>query len=246
MGVELEAPSLEAAQQTLGSEWEVGKHDSQDRIDTDGNLEQHSSGRQNILAEEKAFVANTRSLLEEVIGNNLNAYLEDNLGIVPNWILTLPETARMGVSYLYVFVVQQGEVPADLKHMMLYVLTDLTRHQYLNSLEGELAKISAIKQGISPDLAQKRLEQSIDAAKVKGGAYGDFSEKESAALWLATTAAVYPPFTPSPLVLSLKEHFTPVQIVELTMCLAVGGLAQRWTAMMKAEPETLMTADLIS
>ena len=80
-------------------------------------------------------------------------------------------------------------------------------------------------------------------AKVKGGAYKDFSEKECAALWLATTASVYPPFTPSTLVLSLKDYYTPEQIVELTMCLAVGGLAQRWTALMKIEPEVLMSAN---
>ncbi len=36
---------------------------------------------------------------------------------------------------------------------------------------------------MSSELAQKRLEQSLDAAKVKGGAYQDFSEKECAALW---------------------------------------------------------------
>ena len=92
---------------------------------------------------------------------------------------------------------------------------------------------------MSPELAQKRLEQSLDAAKVKGGAYKDFDEKECAALWLATTASVYPPFTPSPLVLSLKNYYTPEQIVELTMCLAVGGLAQRWTAITKIAPEAL-------
>ncbi len=239
MGVELEAPALEAAQHSLGSQWEVGKHDSQDQSASDSNQEEHSGDEQKVIEQEKAFIAQIRSQLEAIVGKDLRAYLQENLGIVPNWILALPEAAQMAVTNLYVFVVQQGQVSAELKHLMLYVLTNITGHQYLKSLEGLLATKTAIAQGMSPELAQKRLEQSIDAAKVKGGAYKDFDEKESAALWLATTAAVYPPFTPSTLVLSLKDYYTPEQIVELTMCLAVGGLAQRWTAIAKTAPEVL-------
>ncbi len=243
MGVELEAPALEAAQNSLGSQWEVGKHDSQDQCEPDSNLEENAGDEHKVIEQEKAFIAQMRSHLEAIVGNDLRAYLQENLGIVPNWILALPEAAQMAVTNLYVFVVQQGQVSAELKHLMLYVLTNITGHQYLNSLEGFLATKTAIAQGMSPELAQKRLEQSLDAAKVKGGAYKDFSEKECAALWLATTASVYPPFTPSTLVLSLKDYYTPEQIVELTMCLAVGGLAQRWTALMKIEPEVLMSAN---
>ncbi len=246
MGVELEAPALEAAQSSLGSQWDVGKHDSQDRQETAAQPEESAGEQQKILEQEKAFIARVRSYLEAAIGNDLNVYLQENLGIVPNWLLSLPEAPRMAVSHLYVLTVAQGQVSAELKHLMLYVLTNITGHQYLNALEGFLAKKAAIALGSSPELAQKRLEQSLDAAKVKGGSYKDFDEKECAALWLATTASVYPPFTPSPLVLSLKEYYTPEQIVELTMCLAVGGLAQRWTATMKTEPEALTAAALIS
>ena len=244
MGVELEAPALEAAQNSLGSQWEVGKHDSQDRCETISDQKEDVGEEQKVIEQEKAFIAQIRSQLEAVIGNDLRAYLQENLGIVPNWILALPKVAQMAVTNLYVFVVQQGQVSAELKHLMLYVLTNITGHQYLNSLEGFLATKAAIEQGMSPELAQKRLEQSLDAAKVKGGTYKDFDEKECAALWLAATASVYPPFTPSTLVLSLKDYYTPEQIVELTMCLAVGGLAQRWTAIMKIEPEVLMAANL--
>ncbi len=244
MGVELEAPALEAAQHSLGSQWEVGKHDSQDRSEPTNDQKEHGGDGENVLEQEKSFIAQVRSQLKAVIGNDLKAYLQENLGIVPNWILAFPEAAQMAVSNLYVFVVQQGQVSAELKHLMLYVLTNITGHQYLNSLEGFLATRAAIEQGMSSELAQKRLEQSLDAAKVKGGAYQDFSEKECAALWLATTASVYPPFTPSTLVLSLKNYYTPEQIVELTMCLAVGGLAQRWTAIVKIESEVLMAANL--
>ncbi len=243
MGVELEAPALEAAQHSLGSQWDVGKHDSQDRSETTSDQEEHGGDEQNVIQKEKDFIAQIQSQLKAVIGNDLRAYLQENLGIVPNWILAFPEAAQMAVSNLYVSVVQQGQVSAELKHLMLYVLTDITGHQYLNSLEGFLATKAAIKQGMSPELAKKRLEQSLDAAKVKGGAYKDFSEQECAALWLATTASVYPPFTPSPLVLSLKNYYTPEQIVELTMCLAVGGLAQRWTAIMSIESEVLLPAN---
>ena len=235
MGVELEAPALEAAQNSLGSQWEVGKHDSQDQRELT-HPEENVGDEQKVIEQEKAFIAQIQSQLEAVIGNDIRAYLQENLGVVPNWILALPKAAQMAVTNLYVLVIQQGQVSAELKHLMLYVLTNITGHQYLNSLEGFLAIQAATKEGMSPELAQKRLEQSLDAAKVKGGPYQDFDEKECAALWLATTASVYPPFTPSPLVLSLKNYYNPEQIVELTMCLAVGGLAQRWTAIMKIEP----------
>ncbi|ESA33932.1 glutaredoxin-3 [Leptolyngbya sp. Heron Island J] len=238
MGVELEAPALEAAQNSLGSQWDVGKHDSQERHQATAKSEEVVGEQQKNLEWEKAFVIQMQGYLETVIGNNLNAYLTRNFEIVPNWLLTLPEAARTAVSHLYVLTVAQGQVSVELKHLMLYVLTNITGHQYLNTLEGFLAKRSAISLGASPELAQRRLEQSLEAAKVKGGTYKDFSQKECAALWLAKTASVYPPFTPSPLVLSLKEYYTPEQIVELTMCLAVGGLAQRWTATMKTESDT--------
>ena len=239
MGVELEAPALEAAQSSLGSQWDVGKHDSQDRDEATAKPEESAGKQQEILEQEKAFVTQVRSYLKAAIGNDLNVYLQENLGIAPNWLLSFPEAARMAVSHLYVLTVAQGQVSAELKHLMLYVLTHITGHQYLNDLEGALAKRAAISLGASPELAQRRLEQSLEAAKVKGETYKDFSQKECAALWLAETASVYPPFTPSPLVLSLKEHYTPEQIVELTMCLAVGGLAQRWTATMKTEMDAL-------
>ncbi|MEM1253895.1 MAG: glutaredoxin domain-containing protein [Cyanobacteria bacterium P01_H01_bin.21] len=230
MGVELEAPALESAQNSLGSQWDAGKHDSQDRRAVTAKPEKRAGEQQEILDQEKAFIIQVLSYLETAIGNDLNVYLQDNLGTVPNWLLTLPETARRAVSHLYILTVAQGQVSSELKHLMLYILTNITEHQYLNNLEGSLAKRAAISLGASPELAQKRLEQSLEAAK-GGTAYKEFSEKECAALWLAKTASVYPPFTSSSLVLSLKEYYTPAQIVELTMCLAVGGLAQRWTAM---------------
>jgi len=239
MGVELEAPALEAAQSSLGSQWDVGKHESQDRHEATTKPEESAGEQQKILAQEKALVTLMRLYLEATIGNDLNVYLQENLGIVPNWLLSLPESARMAVSHLYILTVAQGQVSAELKHLMLYVLTSITGHQYLNALEGSLAKRAAISLGASPELAQRRLEQSLEAAKVKGETYKDFGQQECAALWLAKTASVYPPFTPSPLVLSLKEYYTPEQIVELTMCLAVGGLAQRWTATMKTEMDAL-------
>ena len=183
MGVELEAPALEAAQSSLGSQWGVGKHDTQDLSDSSCSLEENAGDEQKIIEQEQAFIAQVHSSLEAVIGQDIRAYLQKNLGIVPNWILALPEAARMAVANLYVFVVQQGQVSAELKHLMLYVLTNITGHQYLNSLEGFLARKAASEQGMSSELAQKRLEQSLDAAKVKGGAYQDFSEKECAALW---------------------------------------------------------------
>ena len=235
MGVELEAPALDAARSSLGTQWDVGKHDSQDRPNASAQPEESAREQSKILEREKAFMTQVRSYLEAAIGNDLNVYLQESLGIVPSWLLSLPEAARMAVSHLYVLTVAQGQVSAELKHLMLYVLTDITGHQYLNHLEGSLAKRAAISLGTSPELAQRRLEQSLEAAKVQGRAYEDLSEKECAALWLAKTASVYPPFTPSPLVLSLKEYYTPDQMVELTMCLAVGGLAQRWTATIKTQ-----------
>ncbi|MEM9905072.1 MAG: glutaredoxin domain-containing protein [Cyanobacteria bacterium P01_D01_bin.44] len=241
MGVELETPAMEAAQNSLGSQWDVGKHDSQNRHKATAKPKKSTGEQQKILEQEKAFVLQVQTYLETAIGSNLNVYLKRNLGIVPDWLLALPETAQRAVSHLYVLTVAQGQVSSELKHLMLYVLTNTTEHQYLNNLEGYLAKRAALSLGASPELVQKRLEQSLEAAK-GGGAYKEFSEKECAALWLAKTASVYPPFTPSSLALSLKKYYTPAQIVELTMCLAVGGLAQRWTAMMKTETAALTAA----
>ena len=230
MGVELETPAVEAAQNSLGAQWNLGKHDSQDRHGAAAKPQKSTGEQQKILEQEKVFVLQVQAYLETAVGSDLNAYLEKNLGIVPSWLLALPETAQRAVSHLYVLTVAQGQVSAELKHLMLYVLTNATEHQYLNHLEGYLAKRTAISLGASPELAQKRLERSLGA--VKGGACKIFSEKECAALWLAKAASGYPPFIPSPLALTLKEYYTPKQIVELTMCLAVGGLAQRWAAMM--------------
>ena len=88
IGVELEAPALEAAQDSLGSQWEVGKHDSQDRSDSSCSLEENAGDEQKIIEQEQAFIAQVHSSLEAVIGQDLRAYLQENLGIVPNGTLT--------------------------------------------------------------------------------------------------------------------------------------------------------------
>lgn len=248
MGVELEGPASETAVSSLGDLWDVGKHETQDTKELtsadNASVTEAEASPEDVLKQEKAFIAEVRSQLQAAIGPDLQAYLHHNLGVIPHWILSLPEGAcQMAVAHLYVYVMHQGEVSPELKHLMLYVLTQATAHQYLNSLEAFLAYQAAIKSGKSPELASARLSQSLDAVKIKSGAYQNFDEKECAALRLASIASTYPPFTPSPLVLSLQRYYTPREIVELTMCLAVGGLAQRWTAVTKPQQQEAKVAE---
>ena len=247
LGVEIEGSQQHAIKNVFGESWNFGKHATEDdearRTPQEALL---NADVANGLKAAKKFLKIYSPKLLTKLGSDWKAYYKKEIGIVPLWIESFPDLdCQRAVANVFDTFYHRGEVSEELKNLMLYVLTKTSGHEHLSKLAAFLAGLAASKEGKSSQQVKERLAQSVDAAKSKQGDYGPFNEKECTALRYAQTATDYPPYTPSPIVLSLQKYYTPKQIVELTIVLSIAGLAQRWTAVIKPQQQEGATKKLV-
>ncbi len=244
LGVEIEGSQQHAIKNVFGESWDFGKHATED--DEARRTAQEAQSNADVakgLEAAKVFLKTYSPKLLAKLGDDWKAYYQQEIGVVPLWIESFPDRdCQRAVANVFDSFYHRGEVSEELKNLMLYVLTKGSGHEYLRQLAAYLAYQAANKEGKSSAQAKERLAKSVDAAKSKKGDYGPFDEKECTALRYAQTATNYPPYTPSPIVLSLQKYYTPKQIVEMTMALSIAGVAQRWTAINKPPASELEVA----
>lgn len=243
IGTEIEGKIDQTAMKELGEHWKMGKHETQDNLDAELSFNPPFS-LVNEQVNEQLNQQTLESYLEDNIasvGDDVNTYLQKQLGLVPYWIEQIPfEDAYKATARFYVAMTENSQISSELKHLMNLVVTQANNHSYLTNLERFLAHRAAKADGMSTKTSLERIASCLDVAhgKVSSNKYFDF--KNAVALKLALASASFPPFTPYSLVKSLERCFTPRQIVELLMSLTVCGFAQRWTAVIKPdliEPE---------
>ncbi|MEM9510077.1 MAG: glutaredoxin domain-containing protein [Cyanobacteria bacterium P01_E01_bin.35] len=239
IGTEIEGKIEGTAMKELGEHWEMGKHETQDNSDAELSFNSPFSSvkdRLNLQSLESYLENNVAS-----VGNDVNTYLQKQLGLLPRWIQQIPfEDAQRATARFYVAMTENSQISAELKHLMNLVVTQANGHSYLANLERFLVHRAAKAKGMNTKTSLERIASCLDVARGKDSYHKYFDHRDAVALKLALASASFPPFTPYSLVKSLQRCFTPRQIVELVMSLTVCGFAQRWTAVIKPdliEPE---------
>lgn len=161
-------------------------------------------------------------------------YTEDALGLMPAWIRAWPEQLRKRHAALYVALMADSVIGAELKHLMARVAAIAKGHAYLAAVEGFMAWRAA---GRTSE-AMERVRACYGAA-ANAPAPAPFSPAEVAALRIAWLSASTPLTTPRRHVEPALAHYDAVGLIHLFTVCGLASLVQRFVAVRTCaiEPE---------
>ena len=154
--------------------------------------------------------------------------LENTMGYIPNNLLSMaywPEllTAFGGIGAT---ILQTGELDRGLKQLVAMVASAANGCHYCQAHTSH----SAHKLGVSQEKVEAAFEFESSSL---------FSDAERAALRLAWHAALQPNASSDSDFVSLKEHYSDREIVEIVGVIALFGFLNRWSDTMGSELEPL-------
>ena len=154
--------------------------------------------------------------------------LENTMGYIPNNLLSMaywPEllTAFGGIGAT---ILQPGELDPGLKQLVAMVASAANGCHYCQAHTSH----SAHKLGVSQEKVEAAFEFESSSL---------FSDAERAALRLAWHAALQPNASSDSDFVSLKEHYSDREIVEIVGVIALFGFLNRWSDTMGSELESL-------
>ena len=167
---------------------------------------------------------------------NLDSYLEKELGFFPNWIQKWTQSLQKHHAYIYVELMSDRHhslIPAELKHLMARVCAIAKNHDYLAAAEGYFAYHTATNK----ENAVERVRQCYLAATNRGDTNKLFSEKEKAALQFALVSAQTPLTIPLRFVEAAMKQFQSEGLIHLIVVCSIASMVQRFVAAAKPEIE---------
>lgn len=171
--------------------------------------------------------------------DNLDIYLEQELGLFPAWIEKWTQPLQKHHAYIYVELMNERNyslISAELKHLMARVSAIAKNHDYLAAAEGYFAYHTATDK----ENAVERVRQCYLAATNQGDINNLFNEKERAALQFAWVSAQTPLTTPYRFVEAAIKQFQPQELVHLIVVCSIASMVQRFVAAAKPEIEPIV------
>jgi glutaredoxin 3 len=233
IGVEIEASIKQSIDgSAIGEGWEWGTHDTADEV----NRYDRSSDSAHASADQPVALSHVvAEVNDKIIGqvqylfDKYQQFPDDQL---PAWIAILADRdVTRAVSCLYHSLFSTGELAAEIKHLAARCMLLGSGYPQLAAEERRLAL------DMSPDAAATSGKLTKIEAFARSGALSDLAgldSEEILALRLAKCADSFPHIVRGELVQALDEAYTPEQIVELVMALAVIGIGQRWSSVWEA------------
>ncbi len=170
---------------------------------------------------------------------NLDRYLEKELGFFPNWIKKWVQPLQKHHAYIYVELMSDRHhslISAELKHLMARVSAIAKNHDYLAAVEGYFAYHTATDK----EKAVERVRQCYLAAINRGDTNKLFSEKEKAALQFAWVSAQTPLTTPYQFVEAAIKQYQSEELIHLIVVCSIASMVQRFIAAAKPEIEPVV------
>ena len=198
---------------------EAGRHGSADTNPDNLNYEipQGNLSIQDMLAKYDSAV------------ENLQAYAQQEFGLLPAWIKNWPQPLQKRHAYLYGELMgnrQHTLLSAELKHLMARVSAIAKKHDRLAAVEGYMAHHTASDKKSSID----RIRQCFAAATNREDTSSIFNEKERAALQIAWLSARVPLSTPYRFVEKAIALYQPEELIHLIVVCAIASMVQRFVA----------------
>ena len=154
--------------------------------------------------------------------------LENTMGYIPNNLLSMaywPELLK-AFGGIGATILQTGELDRGLKQLVAMVASAANGCHYCQAHTSH----SAHKLGVSQEKVEAAFEFESSSL---------FSDAERAALRLAWHAALQPNASSDSDFVSLKEHYSDREIVEIVGVIALFGFLNRWSDTMGSELEPL-------
>ena len=170
---------------------------------------------------------------------NLDIYLEKELGFFPAWIKKWTQPLQKHHAYIYTELMNEryhSLISAELKHLMARVSAISKNHDYLAAVEGYFAYHTATDK----ENAVERIRQCYLAATNRGDTSNLFNDKERAALQFAWVSAQVPLTTPLRFVEAATKHFQSKELIHLIVVCSVASMVQRFVAAAKPEIEPIV------
>lgn len=168
---------------------------------------------------------------------DLAAYAEGELGVLPNWMQRWPEPLRKRHAYLYCELMGDRDhtlIPSELKHLMARVSAIAKDHTYLAAIEGFMAHHRATNKS----QAVERIRHCFAVASGQEARPDLFDAREQAALQFAWISAQMPLTTPRRFVRSAVERYSAEELVHLIVVCAIASMVQRFVAIAQPEMES--------
>lgn len=226
-GLEIEGDWARQASEQVGIEG--GRHDIENSNPSNLNYEipQGKFSIQDMLAKYDSAI------------ENLNSYLEKELGFFPNWIQKWTKPLQKHHAYIYVELMNERDhslISAELKHLMARISAIAKNHDYLAAVEGYFAYHTAADK----ENTVERIHQCYLAATNQGDTSKLFDDREKAALQFAWVSAQTPLTTPYRFVEAAIKQYQPEELVHLIVVCSVASMVQRFVAAAKADIEPIV------
>ena len=159
-------------------------------------------------------------------------WLASSTGFVANSMLTLshrPEIAKAVLGLIRAVVRSPGTVDPALRWMVAHVTSLANGCQYCSA--------HTFKNGADNGVPEDKLEAlwEFETSPV-------FSDAERAALRVAVTGGQCPSYATPEDMATLRQYFTPEQVVEIGAVIALFGFNNRWNALMETDIEDSVTS----
>lgn len=231
IGVEIEASIKQTIDNSaLAAQWDWGTHDTEDNenrhVFRDPEAAMPSPSAEQFRQLTKKVRDDVFAEREEVIAK----YQQYDQALLPAWIAILPnEDITRSTSAFYHACLNEGELSSELKHLANYAMLSGAGYPEMAAEEKRIAA------SVCSDFESFELRFSaIQKLAADKAVDGDIlSGAEVAAIKLARQAQRFPHIVRGELVVELARQFSPTQIVELVMALAVNGIGQRWVGINK-------------
>jgi glutaredoxin 3 len=231
IGVEIEPTTKRFIEESaLAAHWRWGTHDTEDAEDRypyQGELQMpppREGGPHPLIEAQARVMAQVAPILEK--------YEAAPDAQRPAWLAdfaTRDQARALGALYQSAF--NAGEVDAEVKHLAGYALGLASGYPHIAAEERRIALL------MGADTAPARTLFEQAETHVRAGTSNrppGFTAQQALALRLAQCAARFPQVVRGALVRELEQTFTAAQIVELIICLATLGVAQRWLSVSEA------------
>jgi alkylhydroperoxidase family enzyme len=231
IGVEIEASIKQTIDNSaLAAQWDWGTHDTED----DENRHVFRDPEADVPPPSaEQFRQLTKKVRDDVFAERediIAKYQQYDQALLPAWIAILPnEDTSRSTSAFYHACLNEGELSSELKHLASYAMLSGAAYPEMAAEEKRIAA-SVCSDRENFELRFDAIEKLAAGQAVKGDI---LSDAEVAAIKLARQAQRFPHVVRGELVVELARQFSPAQIVELVMALAVNGIGQRWVGIDK-------------
>jgi glutaredoxin 3 len=234
IGVEIEATIKSAIDgSALGEGWDWGTHDTADhenRYDRSGDSARAAQDEAPVNL--SAVVAGVNQQIVGQVQYLFDKYEQFPDEQLPAWITLLYDAdVNRAVRCLYQSLFATGDLEPEIKHLAAFGM--LTGAGF-PAMAAEERRILLAMAANGDDARVKLAAAEAYAASGDQATLHGLGTAEILALRLAKCADNFPHVVRGELVEALDREYTPNQVVELVMALAVLGIGQRWTSVCEA------------